>query len=585
MRSPAATGAPNQASPADELKELRAERDRFVGFAFAGGELLLQLSSDHRVVFAAGAVKFITGAEPSSVVGRTLSNLVSERDRGRLETALRQAKAKGRLQPITLSFERGSAGAIRAVLSGQILPKRDDGLYLVVNRVVSAAAVDGKRDAATGLLDKQSFGLAAKTIVTSENPPQDLSLALVQLKGIQELRTQSGDRAVDTLLDEIGAFLRLHAVDGATAGRLSADQFGVVRAASAVDAGLKPGIERLVRAADPQGRTLRVDEHGVKLDTAGLSAADAARALAFTLNRFVANPEGFSVTSLADGFRAQIADTVANMSKIKNVVLAKKIEVAFQPIVDLRTRALHHHEMLARFEMNASPYQLINFAEQIGMIEDIDLLICQRGISILSNLRGDNAAIAINVSGRSLGSDLFVQSLIELCGQQPKLRERILFEVTESVAVADLARAGRILTELRAAGHRICLDDFGAGASSFPYLQALPVDFVKIDGAYIDRMATSRKDRAIIVAVVSMCGELGVETIAEKIETEDQARALAELGVCYGQGYLFGKPSVSPVGLTMTPSGTEQRPSDRAPGKAAPGDRPATLPPGRGSGS
>ena len=77
----------------------------------------------------------------------------------------------------------------------------------------------------------------------------------------------------------------------------------------------------------------------------------------------------------------------------------------------------------------------------------------------------------------------------------------------------------------------------------------MAVDFVKIDGAYVDRMAMSRKDRSILVAMVSMCKELEVETIAEKIEHEDQARTLLELGVGYGQGYLFGRPTVAPTGL------------------------------------
>jgi EAL domain-containing protein (putative c-di-GMP-specific phosphodiesterase class I) len=107
----------------------------------------------------------------------------------------------------------------------------------------------------------------------------------------------------------------------------------------------------------------------------------------------------------------------------------------------------------------------------------------------------------------------------------------MLFEVTESLAIKDLARAGRILTQLREAGHRICLDDFGAGSSSFPYLQALAVDFVKIDGSYVDRMAMSREDRSIVAAMASMCKKLDVATIAEKIEHEEQARMLLDLGV------------------------------------------------------
>ena len=536
----------------DDLRHLRAERDRFVGFAFAAGELLLEVAPDRRIIYAAGAVKSITGAEPAALVGSAIGSLFAARDLRLLDHALQHATRRGRLDPIVLTIERGPGDPVRAVLTGRQLPGKDQSLYLVVNRAgphTAPAPLDVKHDAETGLLDQQSFGRAAKTLIGSEDRPDNLSLALVQVQGLQELRSRSGDGAVDALLREIGAFLRLNAVDGAAAGRLAADKFGVVRSALAGDGALKPEIERLVRACDPRGETVRVHERDVELDSAGLTPADVARALAYTLGRFVAESGEFSLPSLADGFRAQIAETVSRISQIKSAVLAKKIDVAFQPIVDLQGRAIHHYEMLARFEAGASPYELINFAEQIGLIEDIDLFICQRGVSVLASLRNDKASIAINISARSLGSDMFVQSLIGLCGERPALRERLLFEVTESAAIKDLARAGRILTQLRAAGHRICLDDFGAGSSSFPYLQALAVDFVKIDGAYVDRMAMSRKDRSILVAMASMCKELEIATIAEKIEHEEQARTLLELGVGYGQGYLFGRPTVAPTGL------------------------------------
>ena len=550
MHNPVAENRRGRGPSTDDHWELRAERDRFVGFAFAGGELLLEVDAHHRIVFAAGAVKSITGAEPAAIIGKAMASLVGEGDRRLLDRALRQAKENGRIGPLALAFERGPAGAVRITLSGRCLPEKDEALYLVVNRAGLRAAsmpLDAKHDAETGLLDKQSFAEVAKALISAEDRPQDLALALVQLQGLQDLRQHAGNDAVNELLGEVGDFLRLHSVDGAAVGRLAADKFGVVTSAVTGQGALKPGLERLVRVHDPQGKTVQVHERGVELDTAGLTPADAARALAFTLARFVSNPEEFSASSLAESFRVQIAETVARMSQLKNVILEKKIEVVFQPIVDLQDRAIHHHEMLARFEPNASPYQLINFAERIGLIEDIDLLICQRGITVLAAQRNDKTAIAINISGRSLASDMFAQSLIGLCEQRPALRERILFEVTESAAIEDLARVERILTQLRQSGHGICLDDFGAGASSFPYLQALPVDFVKIDGVYVDRMMTSRKDRAIVVAMVSMCSELDIGTIAEKIEHEEQARSLRELGVGYGQGYLFGKPALSPA--------------------------------------
>ncbi len=110
--------------------------------------------------------------------------------------------------------------------------------------------------------------------------------------------------------------------------------------------------------------------------------------------------------------------------------------------------------------------------------------------------------------------------------------------------IKDLQATNTVLQVLRADGHKICLDDFGAGAASFPYIQALEVDYVKIDGAYVKRMETHPRDRAILKAMVGLCRDLGVGTVAEMVETESQAKALVDLGVDYAQGYLFGRPSL-----------------------------------------
>ena len=199
--------------------------------------------------------------------------------------------------------------------------------------------------------------------------------------------------------------------------------------------------------------------------------------------------------------------------------------------------------MLARFDGTKSPFDMIQFAEKVGMIEEIDLAMCQRAIATLLEIEGQPLDLAVNMSGRSLDSDMFVEAVTKLFEPYPQLNKQILFEITELTAITDLKRVDRILRKWRKAGYRICLDDFGAGASSFPYLQALSIDFAKIDGAYIARMRDSSKDRALLKAMVSVCHELGVGVIAEMVERVEQARELLEMGIDYGQGYLFGRPS------------------------------------------
>jgi len=208
--------------------------------------------------------------------------------------------------------------------------------------------------------------------------------------------------------------------------------------------------------------------------------------------------------------------------------------------------------VLSRFEGERSPAELIRFAEGVGMIEELDLLVSQRALALL-DARADTPglALAVNLSGRSLASDAFVgalEALLKSCTD----RKRLLFEITETTALTDLQRADRIVQGLRQAGHKVCLDDFGAGAASFPYLQAFTIDFVKIDGAYVTRMLDNRRDHAILKAMVALCNDLGTATIAEMIETDAQAQRLATVGVGYGQGFLFGRPAPAEAAIDAT---------------------------------
>jgi EAL domain-containing protein (putative c-di-GMP-specific phosphodiesterase class I) len=140
-----------------------------------------------------------------------------------------------------------------------------------------------------------------------------------------------------------------------------------------------------------------------------------------------------------------------------------------------------------------------------------------------------------------------MRSLLALLEKSRVPASKLLFEITESAQIVDLETVRRFVVELRRLGHSVCLDDFGAGAASFSYLQALPVDYVKIDGAYVGRLCESPRDRAIIKGMTSMCRDLGIHTIAEMIEREAQLDALLELGVELGQGYLFGQPQHRPL--------------------------------------
>ena len=524
--------------------DFRADRDRFAAFALSAADLLIEIGADQRIAYVAGAAQALTGREARQLLGSSFRELFVEQHRGFARTLLRRVRRDRRMEPVKADFDR-AGGAVSIVLKGCCLPERQSTCYFTATRSADIPAEDiGQRDEETGLLTGPAFQKAAAAALKDE-ANGNLTLTLLDVAGIEELRGEAGEGTVQRLLGEIGDYLAAHAVDGASAGRIAPDRFALVRDAAEPE-DLGRGIARLSPARDGAARPLSVKQQALPLAAAGLTPADAEKALAYTLGQFAAGSGG-AIRSLADGFRGLVDATVDRMSQVRRSIDGDRLGIVFQPVVGLADRQLHHYEVLTRFEEERSPAELVQFAESVGMIEELDLTVCQRALAFMDGWReGPELRLAVNVSGRSLASDAFIAALETVLKPRPD-RGRLLFEITETAEIADLPRAERIVQALRSAGHRVCLDDFGAGAASFPYLQALTIDFVKIDGSYVSRMLETMRDHAILKAMVGLCGELGTSTIAEMIETEAQVQRLTRLGVAYGQGYLFGRPAPSPA--------------------------------------
>ena len=123
---------------------------------------------------------------------------------------------------------------------------------------------------------------------------------------------------------------------------------------------------------------------------------------------------------------------------------------------------------------------------------------------------------------------------------------RLLIELTETAEIADLHEAASSMEQLRSVGVPVCLDDFGAGAAAFRYLRAFGVDYVKLDGEYVRAACKNRRDRALVASMIEIAAKSGAAVVAETIETEAEAALMQELGVSFGQGWLFGRPGNLP---------------------------------------
>lgn len=518
---------------------------RFLGFAFANADVLVEVDGRGMIGFAAGALHSLLGLREDEVLGKSLDMLIAPCDRGLVRRLLHTIGANMRLEPRAVTLHSGLTG-VRAILSGYRLG-RSPNVQLTLTRAGSAAPASMlARDQETGLLDAETFQMKLGERFGLDVQLGTPKLTLLKIAGFGEVKSRLGPDLTMRLLAEVGALLRLHATDDTMATRLGEDRFGVVHDAAVNGATLAAEITASGAQIDPQGPRLHADNLTLDLEPPGLSAEDAGRVLMFTVKSFAEDNVSFDVATMHDAVRMLVDQTVSRVTTLRRTLSDDRLKLQFQPIVSLATRGLHHYEALARFPGGA-PGPTIAFAEQLGIVHDVDLLVCEKALELLTAARGDpSLQIAVNMSAASLGSDLFVASFQRLVARDPTLRSRLLVEITESTGLSDLPRAARILEEFRRAGHRICLDDFGAGAASFPYIQALPVDFVKIDGSYVKRLGGSPRDDAILRAMVGLCREVRVQVIAEMVETGDQASQLAAWGFELAQGYFFGRPADAP---------------------------------------
>ena len=239
---------------------------------------------------------------------------------------------------------------------------------------------------------------------------------------------------------------------------------------------------------------------------------------------------------------------MAKIASVRSTIDSNDIGYAFQAIVGLEGRETRHFELLSRIKGQRSPFEFITFAEDTGLIADVDFRSCRKAISYLNEYPIlETLPLAVNLSSRSLQSEAFAVRLLALLDKHEEVRQRLKFEVTESARIVDFAKVESVIRDLRRRDFEVGLDDFGAGSNSFTTLYNLTIDFLKIDGAYVQRMMDSSRDKAMLRAMVGLASDFGVPTVAEMIEVEAQAEEARSLGVDLGQGYLFGRPNEVPV--------------------------------------
>ena len=537
--------------------DIRKERDRFVAFAFSAADAFVELDDQQKVRYATGAVKSLTGMNEKNLTGRNFLDLILLEDRPMMLAGFDLAVKSGRCGPLCLRLKSNSGKPIRLELRGTYLPINGGGLYLSLNRPVGARASVGKP------MDQETFADAAQeAIQAAHEGDRPAVVTMLDLDGLTTVMERMAPGDATSLMTDINAYIQARAIGGETAADFGNGKFGVVHEADIDLPELGQTIIDRVLMADPEGEGIEVHAASIDLGDTALSDFDNAKALLYTINKFSEENGKFTINDLQKGYKSMLDKTRQKILAFKNTVATGAFQVYYQPVVELSSRNVDHYEALVRLDgggVEDSPFEMISFAEDAGVIMDFDLAICGRVMQFLEKVKEQKRElrIAVNLSGRSLETPVFLDKLIQLLGHFSPPRHWLQFEITESSRIHDLEAANTFLRALRKLGHQVSLDDFGAGAAAFQYLRALEVDCVKIDGIYVKEARDSDKGKAFLRSIASLCIDLGIDTVGEMVEDQPSADFLHEIGVRFGQGYLFGKPTKDISGW---------RPSETRPG-------------------
>ena len=505
-----------------------ADYERFVAFAFAAADLVVEIGAGDRITYAAGAFRADFGRDPDAFLGRPVASLIIAPDHDSLATALASLQRHGRLPPLRLRLANRAQKPV--ALAGLLLPASNGVPRLCL-----------------------TFAL----LPDAEPEPAATSPACLLRAAEASMRAGSGHLDLVEIVGAGGARLpfdgsfaaALRAVaPQAIASDLACGRVGILECDPDRDC---PGMAaRLDTALKSRGVNATVVSHHLALAEHGLTPPQAARALRHALNLFAREgADAVKQSRFAEGLPGYLAEAGMQAARLKRLIADGSFQLVFQPIVLLAGRSVCHYEALIRPSRAAAaslanPQDFVMMAEAVGLIEELDLKVAARVCEAAST---SGKSIALNLSSQSVQSPTFRASLLDLFRTSRAADRRISVEVTETAHIDDLDEARRTAEALHEIGVSLALDDFGAGTAGVNMLRALRPATIKIDGSYTAGIVDSPRERALFAGMVDLARAGGATIVAEWVENERQAAALQSLGVQCGQGWLFGRPAALPL--------------------------------------
>ncbi len=451
---------------------------------------------------------------------------------------------------------RNQAGAV----IGSVLVFRD---VTQARELAKQLAWQAAHDQLTSLINRREFDLRLTRLLDSTKSGDDQhALLYMDIDQFKVVNDTAGHAAGDELLRQLADKFRSQIHGGDTLARLGGDEFGVLLEHRSLDEALK--IANALRKTVQDFRFTcegRVFEVGVSIGLAPITAHSGSPANLMSCADaacYAAKDNGRNRVNVYSPENIDLMQRQSEMRWVTDISKAfeeQRFRLYSQPILPLGEEQEdgRHCEILLRLiDLNGeviTPGTFLPAAERYGLMPVIDRWVIRTLFATIAESLGRAAGsnppriFSVNLSGASLNDEYFPEFLRDQISRYRIPPAALCFEITETVAISNLEHVRRFMQELKQAGCRFSLDDFGSGMSSFAYLKDLPVDYLKIDGMFVKNMVQNPIDLAMVEAINRIGHVMGIQTIAEFVEDESILEKLRILGVNYAQGYWVGMPA------------------------------------------
>ncbi len=435
------------------------------------------------------------------------------------------------------------ASAIVLQASWQVMLPVGAGLVLLLTASLARLGLRVGQSFETQRLTDVQTGLPNRSAMVMDNKRASAAtLAVMQITNFESLLTVLGSEAEGDLVLRLAERARFFAEGGRVyrvADRLLA--FGLSQDAEAHET-LDGMRSLMLQPVEVKGR--RVDAS----ITMGIIEGDVTSGLAQAALAAEQAAAGGTFWNRFDGDQAELTDQVSLMGELDRAIAQRDIRVFYQPKMSLAKSRITSCEALVRWEHEErgmlSPDLFIGLAEQTDRIAPLTLHVIELVLGDLAHWhrQGIGITAAVNISAKLLTSDSFNDALCEMLARGTAPTTSLVFEVTESAALADCDAAAEILKGYQQLGITIAIDDYGTGQSTLSYLRQLPVSELKIDRSFVQNAHLNPNDAVLVRSTVQMAHELGLKVVAEGVETEECLAFLREIGCDLAQGYLISRP-------------------------------------------